>query len=231
VQIWSLPLVKKILDFPSGGDESSIAFHPKRPILAVGCDDIRFCDLQKRAPVKVLENTPTDGVRKVTFSPDGNWIVLGMDNGQVAIWDFGTGRLSYSFQEHSGAISALCFSHNGRLLASGGIDHRAVIYDLGQRRVTARLDGHQLGVHALAFAPDDKTLVSTSWDGTIRFWSVANYQVVLTLAHDGGPVTAVAFSPKGNLMATSCSDRTVRLWPAEKSDVTAASKQAEGNRK
>jgi WD40 repeat protein len=231
VQIWGLPAVEKILDFPAGGDEGSIAFHPRRPILAVGCNDISFCDLQKRTRLNVLENAPTDGVRRVTFSPDGKWLVLGMDNGQVFIWDFDSGRLSYSFQEHLGAISALCFSHNGRSFASGGLDHRAVIYDVGRRRVTARLDGHRLGVRALAFAPDDKTLVSTSWDGNIRFWSVANHQVALTLAHDGGPVTSVAFSLQGNLMATSGSDRTVRLWPAAKVDDMITSKKAEADRK
>jgi WD40 repeat protein len=155
-----------------------------------------------------------------------------MQDGQVSIWDFVTGRLSCSFpKEHSAAINALCFSHDGNLLASGGNDHRVVLYEVRQRRGIAHLDGHTLSVYGLAFAPDDKTLVSTSQDGTIRFWSVANHQVALTLAHDGGPVTSVTFSPDGNLMATSGSDGTVRLWPAAKVDDMIASKKAEADRK
>jgi len=215
IQIWSLPSVEKVQDLPAGGDEGSVAFHPIKPLLAVGCDDIRFFDLAEHTQVSVLAHAPTNGVRAITFSPHGDWIALGMDGGQVSIWDMDTGRQSCSFQEHASAVSALCVSHSGRWLASGGLDHQAVIYDVARRRAIANLEDHRLGVYALAFAPDDKTLVSTSWDGDIRFWCVANHEVALTLAHDGGPVTSVAFSPKGNLMATTCSDRTVRLWPAE----------------
>jgi WD40 repeat protein len=231
VQIWRLSPLEKLFDFPAGGSEASVVFHPSKPLLAVGRGDLRFCDLQHRAPVRLLENAPTNGVTTVTFSPSGESIALGLEDGQVSVWDFATRRLLFSFREHSGGITSLCFSHNERWLASGGLDHLAVIYDMSRRQTPARLDDHTLGVHALAFAPGDKTLVSTSWDGFIRFWALSNHQVALTLAHDGGPVTSVAFSPNGNLMATSGSDRTIRLWPAEKWVVSTTTKQAEANRK
>jgi len=157
-------------------------------------------------------------------------IALGMQNGQVQIWDFVTGRFSLSFHVNSAAINALCFSRDEIFLASGGDDNLVVLYDV-RRGQAMRLERHKDGVRVLAFAPDDKTIVSTSNDGTILFWSVANHQVLLTLAHDGGPLSSVAFSPDGNLMATSGNDGTARLWPAAKVDEIAASEKAKANRK
>jgi len=231
VQIWGISPIKKIFDFPTAArtgsvvDAASLAFHPLKPLLAVGCADLRFWDLRNGARVNLLSDAPAKDVRSVVFSPNGKWIALGMQNGQVFIWDFVTGRLLYSFHEHSAPVYAIRFSHEGTLLATGGEDKRVVLYDV-PHGVTVRLDGHKEGVHGLAFPPDDKTLVSTSWDGTIRFWSVASHQVALTLAHDGGVVTSVAFSPDGNLMATSGSDGTARLWPAARLDEITASEKA-----
>ena len=170
----------------------------------------------------------------VAFSPDGKWIALGMQNGQVSIWDFVTGHRRYLFNQHSNAIKALCFSHDsqdGLLLASGGDDHRVVLYNVRRGEAVPLEGGHRDGVSGLAFAPDDKTLASTSWDGNILLWSVANQQVALTLAHDGGPISSVTFSPDGNLMATSGNDGTARLWPAAKLDDVTALKKSKENRK
>ena len=178
----------------------------------------------------LLADAPAKGVQSAVFSPNGKWIALGMQNGQVQIWDFVTGRSSCSFLMHSARINALCFSRDGFLLASGGDDNLVVLYDL-RRGEPMRLERHKDGVRGLAFAPGDKTLVSTSNDGTILFWSVASRQLLLTLAHDNGPVSSVAFSRDGNLMATSGNDGTVRLWPAAKFDEIVASEKAMENRK
>jgi len=228
VQIWGISPRKRIWNFPTAAVVdlgSSLAFHPLKPLLAVGDVELRFWDLQDGQRMNLLADAPAKDVRTVVFSPSGKWIALGMENGQVSIWDFVTGRRSCLLHEHSVAINALCFSHNGLLLASGGKDNLIVLYDVRRGEPTL-LEGHRSEVRGLAFAPDDKTLVSTSDDGTIRFWSMANYQVALTLAHDGGPVSSVAFSPDGNLMATSGNDGTVRLWPAAKFDDIAASEKA-----
>jgi WD40 repeat protein len=224
VQIWSISPIKRIWSFPKVDYGGSIAFHPSKPLLAVGCGDLRFWDLQSGARINLLAAAPTNDVQSVVFSPDGNRLALGMGNGEVSIWDFVTGRRIRWFKEHLDEIHALCFSHHGTWLASGGIDNRVVLYDVRSDGFTRQLEGHTDWVFGLAFAPDDKTLVSTSWDGSIRFWSLANYQVALMLVPGGGD-NSVAFSPDGNLMATCGSDGTVRFWPAAKfSEITAAEK-------
>jgi WD40 repeat protein/serine/threonine protein kinase len=225
VQIWSISPIKRIWNFPKVDYSGSIAFHPSKPLLAVGCGDLRFWDLQTGTRINLLPAAPTNDLRSVCFSPDGNRLALGMENGEVSIWDFVTGRRLRWFQEHTNQINALCFSHHGTWLASGGKDNRVALYEVRKGVFTRQLQGHTDWVFGLAFAPDDKTLVSTSWDGTIRFWSLANYQVALMLAPGGEGVNSVAFSPDKNLMATCGSDGTVRLWPAAKfSEITASEK-------
>jgi WD40 repeat protein len=212
------------------GSKASLAFHPLKAILATARHDLRFFDLQSGKRIDLLPGGPTNEVQSVVFSPDGNRLALGMENGRVSIWDFVTGRLSRRFQQHSASaeIRVLCFSHDGLFLASGGSDGLVVLYDV-RRGISTRLEGHTDRVFGLAFAPDDKSLVSTSWDGSIRFWSLANYQVALILAPEGGVDNSVAFSPDGNLMATCGADGTARLWPAAKfSEITASE---EGKRK
>jgi WD40 repeat protein len=226
VQIWSISPIKRIRNFPKVGYgfSGSIAFHPSKPLLAVGSDDLRFWDLQTGTRINLLPAAPTNDVRSVCFSPNGNRLALGMESGEVSIWDFVTGRRLRRFQEHTNQIDALSFSHHGTWLASAGQDNRVVLYEVRKGVVPRQLEGHTDWVFGLAFAPDDKTLVSTSWDGSIRFWSLANYQVALMLV-GGGRDNSVAFSPDGNLMATCGADGTARLWPAAKfSEITASEK-------
>ncbi len=225
VQIWDSSTRKRIHVFLILADveKASLAFHPLKPILATARHDLRFFDLQNGQRLELLAAGPTNEVQSVVFSPDGNRLALGMENGEVSIWDFVTGRRLRSFHEHSDEIHALCFSHHGTRLASGGKDNRVVLYEVRKGVFPRQLEGHTDSVLGLAFAPDDKTLVSTSWDGSIRFWSLANYQVALILAPGSGGDNSVAFSPDGNLMATCGSDGTARLWPAANFEDIAAS--------
>jgi WD40 repeat protein len=228
VQVWEISPKKMKFKFPWG----SLAFHPLKPLLVVVGQELRFWDLQNGTQMNLLPAAPAKGVTSVVFSRNGKRIALGMQDGQVSIWDFVTGRRLSRFHAHTNEVNALCFSHDddGLFLASGGNDHRVVLYDV-RHGGTSPLDGHKDGVSGLAFARDDKTLVSTSSDGTIRFWSVANHQVALSLTHEGGPVTSVAFSPDGNFMATSGSGGMARLWPAGKLEDITASERAKANRK
>ena len=233
VQISDVSTRKRIRVLPimADGSRASLAFHPTKAILATARHDLRFFDLQNGQRIDLLPAGPTNDVRSVVFSLDGNRLALGMENGQVSIWDFVTGRRICSFQNIWIEINALCFSHHGTWLASGGKDNRVVLYEVRRDGFTRQLEGHTDWVFGLAFAPDDKTLVSTSWDGSIRFWSLANYQAALILTPEGGGENSVAFSPDGNLMATCGADGTARLWPAARFEDIAASEKAKESRK
>jgi WD40 repeat protein/predicted Ser/Thr protein kinase len=227
VQVWDVSENKKSFEFPKGRGPFFMRFHPRKPILAIAADAIRFWDLRTGQETGVLVKPATHGVQRVVFSPDEKWIALGMSDGRVSIWNLATGLELCSFHEHRTIWAAqLCFSHDSRLLASGGDDHRIVLYDVLRRRVLKSFTAHTDLIWGLAFASDDKTLVSSSWDGTIKFWSMANQQLALTLAPGG--TLGLALSPDGKLLATSGFDGTVRLWPAPSlAEIDAEEKRAQ----
>jgi WD40 repeat protein/serine/threonine protein kinase len=230
VQVYDSSSLRQRFDFPTFSGGTSIAFHPLKSILAVSLKHLRFWDLSDGHMISLLPNAPTNGVEAVAFSPNAEWIALGMHDGTVSLWDLPKGRLSHTFNAHTKAINAICFSNDSTLLASGGWDGLVEVYDLHTSRATP-LVGHFDTVHGLAFAPDDKTLVSTSADGTIRFWSMANHQTALTLSHGGAGIHSAAFSGDGNLMVTAGADGTARLWPAAKFEDIAATMKTKANSK
>src|SRR5207249_4645477 len=77
VQVWGISPIKKIFDRPTAdgsgsvADASSLAFHPLKPLVAVGCVDLRFWDLRNGARMNLLSDAPAKGVRSVVFSPNG----------------------------------------------------------------------------------------------------------------------------------------------------------------
>jgi hypothetical protein len=50
--------------------------------------------------MNLLAAGPTEDVQSLAFSPNGKWLALGMQNGDVSVWNFVTRRLSYPFHEH-----------------------------------------------------------------------------------------------------------------------------------
>ena len=216
VKVWNVSDRKIAFRFPKGNIQGryGMEFHPSKPILGLAGDTIHFWDARSGGELTLLNNPPPHGILRISFSRDGRWLGLALNNGAVEIWNLATGHRLHSFHENPSAAGRLCFSNDSSLLASVSDNRRITIYDVRRKQPLTSFEPHTDPVWGLAFAPDDRTLVSTSWDGTIKFSSVANRQQVLTLTHDGGPVYFVAFSPDGNVMATSGADGTVRFWPA-----------------
>ena len=65
------------------------------------------------------------GVRSISFSPDGNLLAVGTNDGRIQLWEVSSGTLIRSLKGHYGAVEDVTFSPSGELLASGsGLDVR-----------------------------------------------------------------------------------------------------------
>ncbi|MBP5974326.1 CHAT domain-containing protein [Brasilonema sp. CT11] len=169
---------------------------------------------------------------QVSFSPDGQLIAAGSDDGKVWIWDR-NGKLLTILSGHHKRVYAVSFSPDRKFLASSSGDNTILLWDaqklnqirtLGPHESDAQklkpiktLDRHESDVFSIAFSADGKTLISASQDNTIKFWRVEDGKVLKTLVYNN-PVRSVSINQDG-LLALGGLDFDIKLWRTDGNDV------------
>jgi hypothetical protein len=127
-------------------DTSSLAFSPDGRSVAVASGE-QAVDLWDVATgQKRLTFAKQRGwwVKCVVFSPDGNFLAVGIDN-DVCLWSVLTGAEVHRFTGHRGGISCLDFGPDGKTLISGCSDTTALVWDVAAATRGWRVQPRQLG--------------------------------------------------------------------------------------
>ncbi|MCX6048031.1 MAG: BTAD domain-containing putative transcriptional regulator, partial [Chloroflexi bacterium] len=151
-------------------------------------------------------------VTAVAFSPDGQLLAAGADNGVIYLWRVTDRQLIGLCQGHTSHVWSLAFSPNGQQLLSGSGDATVRLWDVELRQLLHVLRGHQGGVATVAFHSAGAVIASGSLDRMVSLWDAQTGQLLRRFEADGAKVEAVAFSPDGALLATGGHDQVVCLW-------------------
>ncbi|HPP47422.1 MAG TPA: hypothetical protein PLF25_07990, partial [Accumulibacter sp.] len=104
-------------------------------------------------------------VRACAWSPDGQRLLSGGDDGTLRVWDAPSGTGLWTLRGHDGWVTACAWSPDGTRLLSGGVD--------GTLRIWDAESGEPLRIHAVAGAgseghavwePRDNRLIEASGD-------------------------------------------------------------------
>ncbi|MFX1515055.1 MAG: hypothetical protein ACFFC6_02020 [Promethearchaeota archaeon] len=156
----------------------------------------------------------TGVVRSVYFSPKGNIIASGSEDGTIRLWNVSNGaELPISpLSDHSSWVTSVVFSPDGKILASGSIDGAIKLWNCTTGKVLLNLTEAAVYVQSIAFSPDGAVLASGSSDNTIKLWNITTKQVIQNLKGHIGIVHSVVFSPDGKTLASGSGDREIKLW-------------------
>ncbi|MFF3691471.1 NB-ARC domain-containing protein [Streptomyces sp. NPDC002187] len=170
------------------------------------------------APSPALQRTltgHTDEVSSVAISPDGTWMATVGGDGDVRIWERGTGSCTAVLTGNIGLVKSVAISPDGTWLATAGHGRTVRIWDRATGSCTATLTGHTRPVNAVAISPDGTWLASAGHGRALRIWDRATGSCTAILTGHTDRVQSVAISPDGTWLATAGDDQTVRIWDRE----------------
>jgi len=212
--------------------------------LAVGAGGtVTFWDVATEQPNKLtlqLESKRSDArVLSLAFSPSGNELVAGADDGYITSWNLTTGEKNFQNCSYGDATSGqaacdvddrtdkeirgLAFNRDGSLLISGSSDTHAWLWDASTGNFLAKTPnksegGHISTVSGVSINSETGEIATVSWDNTVRLWDLEHtgdswaFHRLDTLAGHTNSIWATAFSPDGERLVSASSDKTIIVW-------------------
>ena len=163
-------------------------------------------------------------VSSVDFSNDGLFLGIGLDSGEVELWDVETGQKLRSMTGHQAQVGTLSW-HN-HILSSGCGDGSIWHHDVRvSRHKVMELVGHTGGICGLKWRSDGELLASGGNDNVVNIWDGrvgdvnpaegARGSAKWTKRNHTAAVKALAWCPwHSALLATGggTNDATINIW-------------------
>ena len=154
----------------------------------------------------------------ISFSPNGDRIVVGCDDGTVQIWDADSGEvIGKPPVGHKARVQASSFSPDGKRIVSASNDLTIRVWDAESGDAICELgqdDDHWSWSTSVTFSPDGKCIAAGLWDNsnTVRVWDAGSGEAIREplRGHTLG-VSSVSFSPDGMHIVSGSEDKTIRV--------------------
>uniref|UniRef100_A0A667Y1P0 PWP2 small subunit processome component n=1 Tax=Myripristis murdjan TaxID=586833 RepID=A0A667Y1P0_9TELE len=155
-----------------------------------------------------------NNMASLAYSPDGQYIVTGGDDGKVKVWNTNSGLCFVTFTEHTSSVTNVTFTSSGFVIVSASLDGTARAYDLHRYRNFRTFTSPRPAQFSSLAVDVSGELVSAGAQDSfeIFIWSMQTGRLLEVLGGHEGPVSCLCFSPVQSILASSSWDRTVRLW-------------------
>ncbi|XP_018103945.1 uncharacterized protein LOC734637 isoform X1 [Xenopus laevis] len=150
----------------------------------------------------------------LSYSPDGQHIVTGGDDGKVKVWDTSSGFCYVTFTDHTSSVTAVTFTSSGQVILSASLDGTVRAFSLLRYRNFRTFTSPKPAQFSCLGVDGSGEIVCAGAQDSyeVYVWSMQTGRLLDVLAGHEGPISSVAFNPWRSVLATASWDKTVRLW-------------------
>ncbi|OCR02040.1 hypothetical protein BCD67_07645 [Oscillatoriales cyanobacterium USR001] len=224
IHIWDIEKLKKRHTLCDNTEYiTSLSFTPgSNTLISFSRDkNIRFWDITtgKSKQSIPIEAETSDKLTVSAISYNQQILATNcLNNGQVNLWDFNTGKHIKTLSGHTLSVTALIFSPNREILVTASKDKSIKVWNVenGQLLITIP-EYRDVEGGGIAFNCDGTILAAGSRkDFTIKLWDMSDPNNIshihtITKAHEN-EIRALDFSPDGKIFASGSGDKKVKLW-------------------
>jgi len=172
-------------------------------------------------------------VHAIAFSPTGNQIAVGVNDGNVYMWNVnersfiqrfnhvGYSQSGMNLQGFSGieGVGDIAFAPNNNTMASATV-HAVRVWNVMNGKIQTiealNLKKSDFYGYAFSISPDATELATGEDNGAIKLWDISNGHLIRTLEGNVAAISSLAFSSDGNTIASGAWDGSIRLWDMSK---------------
>ncbi|XP_076646677.1 periodic tryptophan protein 2 homolog isoform X2 [Halictus rubicundus] len=199
---------------------SSIAINSTGDWIALGCStagQLLVWEWQSET-YAMKQQGHSNNMNFLAYSPDGQYIVTGGDDGKVKLWNTLNGFCSVTFHEHTSSVLSVLFSHNRKFIVSASSDGTVRAYDLARYRNFRTLTSPRpVQFSCVALDSTDQFIAAGGQDFfEIYLWSVKLGTLLEIMGGHEGPVVSIAFNPNptSTEMVSVSWDKSLKIWNA-----------------
>ncbi|KAF8583901.1 coatomer beta [Ramaria rubella] len=156
----------------------------------------------------------SDRVKSVDFHPTEPWLLAGLYNGSVNIYNHDTGALIKTFEVAEVPVRCVRFIPRKNWFVAGSDDFQLRAFNYNTHEKVAAFEAHPDYIRCLTVHPTASVVLTGSDDMTIKAWDWEKQWKCIQI-YEGHThyIMNLAVNPKDpNTFASACLDRTVKIW-------------------
>ncbi|TFK33271.1 coatomer protein [Crucibulum laeve] len=156
----------------------------------------------------------SDRVKGVDFHPTEPWLLTGLYNGSVNIYNHETGAIVKTFEVAEVPVRCVKFIARKNWFVAGSDDFQLRVFNYNTHEKVAAFEAHPDYIRCLTVHPSASIVLTGSDDMSIKAWDwEKGWKNIQTYEGHTHYIMNLAFNPKdANTFVSACLDRTVKMW-------------------
>jgi len=156
----------------------------------------------------------SEKVKSVDFHPTLPWILIGLYNGAVSIYDFNTQACLQYMEITNKTIRAVKFIAEKTWFVAGSDDMKIRVFNYNTMEKIKEFDAHTDLIRCIVLHQKGNFMLSSSDDQTICMWDIEkDFTVERVFNEHSSYVMKLATNPKDqDMFASGSTDKKIKIW-------------------